>query len=112
MLMISNIEKILLIINYTQTIESVNKNKNLILNQIYKKKYINMNDNNLLKGNRLDNINISKLSPKNLIISKKRTKIIIIILSIPRSPKKNNNNQQLKNKNKVDRSEKHKKSRI
>ena len=61
-----------------------------------------MNDNNLLKDNRLDNINISKLSPKNLIISKKRTIIIIIILSIPRSPKKNNNNQHLKSNNKVD----------
>ena len=64
-----------------------------------------MKDNNLFKDNRLDNINISKLSPKNLIISKKRTKIIIIILSIPRSPKKINNNQHLKKNNKVDRSE-------
>ena len=63
-----------------------------------------MNDNNLLKDNRLDNINISKLCPKNLIISKKRT-IIIIILSITRSPKKINNNQHLKHNNKVDRSE-------
>ena len=61
-----------------------------------------MNDNNLLKDNRLDNINISILCPKNLIISKKRTIIIIIILSIPRSPKKNNNNQHLKSNNKVD----------